>query len=148
MGSVQASIGDIAEGWRDDSDCRDTTGNECKIYEMPVTNERAFFEATAVGDTDAFERLYEKHIAWAAGNSESPWTVATSPGEYASHVGKHSDTDQNGEARAAARQRRRDQHREGILLEIPRWWPRPIRFLWLYGVRPIVWLIVTVINGL
>lgn len=64
MGSVPASIGEIAEGWRDDSDCRDTTGNECKIYEMPVTDERAFFEATAVGDTAAFERLNEKHIAW------------------------------------------------------------------------------------
>ena len=80
-------------------------------------------------------------------NLESNRTVATSPREYASHVGKHSDTDQSGEARAAARQRRRDQRGEDILLEIPLWWPRPIRFLWLYGVRPIFWLIVTVING-
>ena len=63
LGSVPASIGDIAEGWRDDSCRRDTTGYERKISEMPVTDDRAFFEATAVGDSAAFERLYEKHIA-------------------------------------------------------------------------------------
>ena len=63
LGSVLASVVNIAEEWRDDFDCRDTTGYGRKIDEMPLMDERAFFEGTVVGDSAAFERLYEKHIA-------------------------------------------------------------------------------------
>ncbi|GAA4668351.1 hypothetical protein [Frondihabitans cladoniiphilus] len=59
-------------------------------------------------------------------------------------MGKHTDHDRSPEKRTATRERRR----RALLAEVPQWWPRPLRGLWLYGVRPLGHLLENAINGL
>ena len=67
---------------------------------------------------------------------------------YASGMGHHVEPDQSGETPAAARLRRRNQRRISFLNGMPRWWPRRMRFVWLYVVRPMFSLINFVLKGI
>ena len=67
---------------------------------------------------------------------------------YAAGMGRHVGPDQSGEAPAAARLRRRNQRRISFLNGMPRWWPRRMRFVWLYIVRPMFSLINFVLKGI
>jgi len=67
---------------------------------------------------------------------------------YASGMGRHVEPDQSGETPAAGRLRRRNQRRNSYLNEMPRWWPRRMRFVWLYVVRPLEWLMNSILNGI
>ena len=67
---------------------------------------------------------------------------------YASGMGRHVEPDQSGETPAAARLRRRNQRRISFLNGMPRWWPRRMRFVWLYVVRPMFSLINFVLKGI
>ncbi len=67
---------------------------------------------------------------------------------YASGMGRHVEPDQIGETPAAARLRRRNQRRILFVNGMPRWWPRRMRFVWLYVVGPVASLINFVLNGI